>query len=444
MRWLLVKDLQILRRSPLLVSLLVIYPVLISLLIGLALSRSPDKPKVAFFNEVPAGQGTVAFGNESVDVSKYADQFFNAVDPVQVSSRDEAIQAVKDGRALAALIVPADVVAKLQSGVQPAQVEVIYNGDALKQNLVESTISSQLARANQALANKVTEVAIRDLNLLFLGGKIETPLGSFDLLGLRNAKPRIDAAVRRLPPGSPERAELVRVSRFASLASQGLGLAKAGLSTVAQPVDVKRTVISGKSSALDAFAVVLAVTVSLMFVCVLLAAGVLALEREENAYGRLVRGLVSRTALLGEKVLLAAACSFAVGLLMLVGIGAFTGVDFGRFARWLPALALGAVAFAALGVAIGALAREVRAASLLAFLLSLPIAFVALVPSGAVSGAVYGAVRVVNAVFPFRPTLEALDSAVNGAGSGLLGPCLHLAALTLVFGALARLALRRF
>ena len=34
MRWLLVKDLQILRRSPLLVVLLVAYPILVALLIG--------------------------------------------------------------------------------------------------------------------------------------------------------------------------------------------------------------------------------------------------------------------------------------------------------------------------------------------------------------------------------------------------------------------------
>ena len=43
MRWLLLKDLQILRRSPLLVVLLIVYPVIIALLIGLALSRGPDQ-----------------------------------------------------------------------------------------------------------------------------------------------------------------------------------------------------------------------------------------------------------------------------------------------------------------------------------------------------------------------------------------------------------------
>ena len=55
MRWLLLKDLQILRRSPLQAALLVAYPVLIALLIGFAISREPGNPRVAFLNEVPPG-----------------------------------------------------------------------------------------------------------------------------------------------------------------------------------------------------------------------------------------------------------------------------------------------------------------------------------------------------------------------------------------------------
>ena len=53
-RWLLLKDLQILRRSPLQAVLLVAYPVLIAVLVGFAISRSPEKPRVAFLNEVPS------------------------------------------------------------------------------------------------------------------------------------------------------------------------------------------------------------------------------------------------------------------------------------------------------------------------------------------------------------------------------------------------------
>ena len=54
MRWLLLKDLQILRRSPLLTALLVIYPIVLAVLIGFAISRGPEKPRVAFLNQIPA------------------------------------------------------------------------------------------------------------------------------------------------------------------------------------------------------------------------------------------------------------------------------------------------------------------------------------------------------------------------------------------------------
>ena len=62
------------------------------------------------------------------------------------------------------------------------------------------------------------------------------------------------------------------------------------------------------------------------------------------------------------------------------------------------ALAVGSLAFGSLGVAIGALARDVRAASLLAFLLSLPLAFLALVPSGAVARGVYDTMAAISFV----------------------------------------------
>ena len=57
MRWLLLKDLQILKRSPLLTALLVIYPIVLAVLIGFAVSRGPEKPKIAFLNEIQAEEG---------------------------------------------------------------------------------------------------------------------------------------------------------------------------------------------------------------------------------------------------------------------------------------------------------------------------------------------------------------------------------------------------
>ena len=110
---------------------------------------------------------------------------------------------------------------------------------------------------------------------------------------------------------------------------------------------------------------------------------------------------------------------------------------------WLLALAFAALAFAALGVAIGGLTREVRAASLLAFMLALPIAALALVPSGAVDGTLYDVIRIVSGAFPFKPALDALDAALSG-GDAARAAAAPRRARRVGVRAIARLALRRF
>jgi ABC-2 type transport system permease protein len=85
----------------------------------------------------------------------------------------------------------------------------------------------------------------------------------------------------------------------------------------------------------------------------------------------------------------------------------------------------------------------VRAASLLAFLTSLPLAFLALVPAGSVSRSLYDAIGAVSFAFPFKASLQALDNAVNGAAPSIGVSIAHLVGLTVLFGALARLGLRR-
>jgi ABC-type transport system involved in cytochrome c biogenesis permease component len=445
MRHLARKDLQILRRSPLLVSLLVIYPLVVAVLIGLALSRGPDKPKVAFLNEVPPGQETFTLGGQQIDASKYADRLFTSVEPIRVSSRAEAEEKVRSGEALAALIVPADITRKLSSGLEQPQLEVIYNArDPVKARFVEATIKARLADANAALSRRFTAVAGDYLDLLLRGGSLTLFGRQLDVLGLASAKKIVDGTIAGMPADDPNRRALEQVSRFGKLAIDNLDLTDEVLRSVGEPVAVKRTTLAGRHTPLDAFAVAVAATVSLMFVTVFLAAGLLALEREEHAYGRLVRGLVSRGALLTEKAGLAALCALVVSLLLVAGIGAFVPLDWGNAPLWVAALAGGGIAFAALGVAIGALAREVRAATLLALLLSLPLAFLALVPSGAVADGLYDVIRAVSALFPFRPALDAMTAALDGAGEDLLAPLLHLAALALGFGVLARLGLRRF
>ncbi len=441
MRWLLKKDLLILGRSRLLMGVLVVYPIAISLLIGLAISRSPGKPKVAIVDETPPGQ-TIQVGSERVDVSHYADQLFSQVQPVHAASRAQAVAAIKSGKVLAAVVIPRDIAARISSGVTQGSIEVLYNGNALEQSLVQSQLNSALAQANVGFSEQIQRAAAQAIGVLLTGGNLGVLGAPSNMIGLGQIPSRLRAIIARQPPGS-DRTQLERINRFAEFADQNLGLSKNVLSTIGQPIQVKSTLVQGRRTPLNTFAVVVAVSISLMFVCVLLAAGGVALEREEHTLARLARGLASREGLLAEKGLLAAACALVLGLAMLAGIGAFVSIDWGRVWQWPIALAFGALAFGALGVAIGALAREVRAASLLAFGLSLPLAFLALVPSGAVAHGLYDAIAAISFVFPFKAALQALDAAVNGASPGLGISVVHLLGLTALFGVLARLGLRR-
>ena len=449
MRWLLLKDLQIMRRSPLLTALLIVYPIVIAVLIGFALSRGPDKPRVAFLNEVP--QDTpLNVGGEEFDLVGARSELCERIECVPVSSEEEARQKVESGDVLGALILPADLVDKLQTlaGLNPERptVKVLVNEeDPIKAGLVDDRISSLLAEANLRISNEVSDVSTTYLQILLDGGDFSF-LGDENLkvLGLRESESILRDVRKQVPADSPDLERLDSVIRFSHLAAENLGVADDLLSSVSQPIQVDKEVVSGGTPSLDTFAIAVAATITLMFVTVLLVAGSLALEREENAFARLTRGLVSKTALLGEKVLLGVVVSLVVTILMLAAITPFVSLDWGRFPIWLPAIAAGGAGFAAFGAAIGALSKEVRAASLLAFMVSLPIAFLSLIPSGTIGATLYDVVDAVAALFPFDPALRAMGGALDSSGPDVWIAVVHLLGLAALYALIARVAIRRF
>ncbi|OJU84554.1 MAG: hypothetical protein BGO11_16160 [Solirubrobacterales bacterium 70-9] len=447
MRWLLLKDLQILRRSPLQAVLLVVYPVLIAILVGLAVSRGPGEPRVAFLNEVPQN-ARISLSGRKLPSANVQHRICEKVECVRVHSREEAEKKVESGDVLAALILPEDLINKINSlsTLSPGtpKVEVLVNeSDPLKAGAVDDKITALLAQANLAIAKAIAVEGGKYLNLVIKGGDLPVLAGAIHILGLESSAHILEAIEPALPQG-PLRVALGQVIEFANDAGENLDIAGPLIQRLAQPIEVHKVAVGGSSPPLETFAIAIAATLTLAFVTVLLVAGSLALEREENAFPRLTRGLVSSEALLGEKVLLGVAVGLVVTILMLAGLTIFVPLEWGRFGLWLVAILVGAGALAASGAALGAAAREVRAVSLLAFMVTLPVAFLSLVPSGTVGVGLYDVIKVITALFPFKPALEAITAALE-AGSGSLGePLLHLAALIVAYAVIARLALRRF
>ena len=284
------------------------------------------------------------------------------IEPVRVSTREEAEQLVRDGDVLGALIIPEDTFRKIESRVEQPRLEVIVSEeDPVKARLVDDAIAAALSEANRQVARALTRANLRYLDLLLNGGDVTVFGERFNVLGLRRIGDSVEAARQRLPRGSAERRDLDRVVRFTRIAQANFGLSSRVLTALSEPIRVDKQVVDGARVPLTTFAAAVAVAVSLMFVTVLLASGALALERDQNTFGRLVRGPVSRTALLVEKGLFAVAGALPVTLLMLLAVAVFATVEWDRFHLWVAAIAVAAAAFAAMGTLIGALAREVAA-----------------------------------------------------------------------------------
>ncbi|MGA7397205.1 MAG: ABC transporter permease, partial [Solirubrobacterales bacterium] len=365
MRWLLLKDLQILKRSPFQLALLVVYPIAIALLVGFALTRGPEQSTVALYNAMPEGSA-LGFGGEELDGDEIRDQLCDRVDCIEAESTEEASDLVEAGDATAAVIVPEDLGDKIASlaslSPQTPEINIVVNGSSAVENeIVDDRIDAMLAEANQLIAERLAEGARQYLDLILEGGNFSLLGQDIEVLGLKKSE-QVLTEIRGSVKDPAERAKLESAIRFAGLATENLDLAGPILTAIAEPIQANKTEVGDEAPGLDTFAVAVTATFALMFVTVLLVAGSVALEKEENAFARLTAGLVSRGQILAGKLGLGTVVGLGVLVILLAGLSVFVPIQWGRAPIWLLAGLLGAAAFAAVGAALGAATREVRAA----------------------------------------------------------------------------------
>src|SRR3954466_7673261 len=209
--------------------MLVLYPILIAALVGFAVTSGPSKPRVAVLNQVSPDRTKIDLGGENVNVAEEAKPLFDALTIVRVKTEKEAIEKVRSGDVLAALILPADITQQVReatsgTGTRPT-VRVYYNAeDPAKQAFVENTIKARVQEANAALSKKVTQVALSYLRLIGTGGQFSFLGRSFDVLGREKSAAVLRGLQATVRDPAQKRA-LDPVIKFASIARQSLDLA---------------------------------------------------------------------------------------------------------------------------------------------------------------------------------------------------------------------------
>ena len=83
-------------------------------------------------------------------------------------------------------------------GLKQAQLEVLYNGNALEQSLVQSQIEAALAQANIGFSEQIQRAASQAIGALLSGRNLGV-LGAPDLIGLGRSPPSSTASSRACP-----------------------------------------------------------------------------------------------------------------------------------------------------------------------------------------------------------------------------------------------------
>ena len=432
----LAKDLRVLRRSPLLLGVLIAYPVVIALLVGLVAGYANAKPRVALVDEdgLPA---KIVVGGRTFHVNSTIDRVSANVRLVRLSP-EEADRQLRTGRVVATITVPPGFVDDLKQMVKsPTLILRTTKGGVAPR--VNQQVQALVYSLNRQLQDAYIAVNLEYVRLILHGGS-GTFLGrDFTVLGLDGTERQL----RELPRGP----RLDRIRRFVEVARLALAQTGDALEATAHPIELREAPEEGRTWALSAQVQAHALALTISFLALLLAAGALAAERDENTVGRLARGLVSLGELVAAKIGLAVVVAVGLGLAIALLFGAIIqlggvvgGEPWARLPLVVLGLALAGAALGALGALLGALAREARAASLVAVLVVLPVVFLGLVPGEIVPIAGW-----ISDGLPFAHAVRFFASALYDASpwATLAREALWLAGLALVFGGAARVAARR-
>lgn len=435
----LAKDLRLLLRSPGLAALLVVYPLLVSLLVVVALQAGDRTPRIAVVNLDGAGR-TVQVGDERLSVDDYIARLADDADVVELDA-GAAASALDEGRVDAVVTIPEDFVSDLQSGLRAPVITLATSPRSpVEAQALTRRLEAAVFRLNQRLAEGYVTQVVALVDLVVNGGRLGVFGRTGEALGLVESR-RLVVELQEELRADGEAATAQRLEPlvdFIDATRTNLDLAGPASDAIRAPIELEVADGAGGRDPLTAFGAAGALLVSLGLAGVLLGAAALASERDDNALGRLRRGLVPGWALVGGKMAYAAVVCTVVGAVLVIALALATDLSVGRWAVWPAALVLAGLAAGGLGTVAGALAGDTRTALLGALMVALPLLAVALLPGDAADA--------VAAVTPFGPAFDMFQGLLADPdldGGRMWGAAGRLAAVAAVLGGVSAAALAR-
>lgn len=436
------KDLRILGRSPFLLVALVAYPLAIAGLVGLVATFAQGRPRVAFVDEDNLPK-TLVVGGRRFDVATVLDQVEQEVDLIPLDG-EEAGRRLASGDVVAEIVVPAGFASRLRGMVRSPTLLLRTSRGGLS-GRVERQTEALVFNLNRLLQRAYIDASLDYVRLLRQGGSGDFLGNRFDVLGLQGAGDLLTEIDRDTADPRTE-ARIRRLQTFVREALLALDQSGGSLRATANPIELKTEDEARRTRLLSSQLQAYALALTLAFLCILIAAAGIAVERDENVVGRLARGLVRLGELVAAKIGLALLVAVVFGFaLAVVFAGALElagedGQPWSRLPLLVLGLALAGAAFGAFGALLGVLAREARTASLVALLVAVPIVLLGFLPEVSVAPAAW-----VSKAFPFSHAVTFFQSALYDPDPWrtLGSQAAWLVALLGIFAAGARLGVRR-
>ncbi|HVD12786.1 MAG TPA: hypothetical protein VNB46_06065, partial [Gaiellaceae bacterium] len=255
------KDVLVLRRSPPLLGILLAYPLVIAVLVGLVAGYGSAKARVALVDEdnLPA---TVVLGGHTFHVDRTISEVSKNVKLVRLSA-DEAAQQLRDGRVVAVLTVPPGFISTLRGMVKSPQLRLDLSTGTISTR-VEQQVQALVYSLNRQLQHAYIASNLRYVTLILHGGDGSFVGAQITVLGIENAQ--------RLLAGMPETTRTRALLDF--LHDARLALANTGdaLRSTAHPIELVRGPARGRTWVLSANVQAYALGLTITFLALMLAA----------------------------------------------------------------------------------------------------------------------------------------------------------------------------
>ena len=367
------KDALLVWRNRALLVTLVVYPLLVVGVLGLAFGDPEQRIPIAVVDHDADSPPVDLLGQEfsTADIKAQLDEFAQ----IRETSEEEAMRLLRNGEVDAVVIFPLGFVADMVlTFTQTVELRVVLDfSDPVKAAIAENNIRGVVQRFNDQVVQEKVAFVTAGLTIAREGGRF----GDQSYMGFERARENVRLA-RQNNNGTMSQADQQRLQETQQFLDQVITILEQAediIESTARPLDVRvEHVESGILTARD-IVVPAAMALSVFWTGTLATATLLVYERESQAARRLEVAPVSGLMVVGAKGALTLVLVAAQTFLILVA--AVIGWDVRVDSVALVALVVlaSSVAAVGLGLLVASFARTTSGATLLAVLVTFPMMF---------------------------------------------------------------------